>query len=183
MHIDKSLLTCHVNNCFGRKTLHKARENISGIMFALSLSSLHFWHPLQPPEWQVALYQTMSRLEPQVNNWHRHDPWRTMHGLLHQSLFLFTRRATQSDVPPAQEVSVSLSVPKYVLTAFANIWMDYVSLQWLLRFFQALRRDRCVFSLYLSNPTHWWLNGDKATWRNVSRIPAPLKLNETPNWH
>lgn len=31
--------------------------------------------------WQVALCETMSSFESEVNNWHRHDPWRTMRSL------------------------------------------------------------------------------------------------------
>lgn len=39
--------------------------------------------------WQVAhLSHNVSLLEPGVNNWHRHDPWPTMHCLF-SVLFLF----------------------------------------------------------------------------------------------
>lgn len=119
MHIHKNPLNFPYKPQFWRKVSCTEQENKSGIMFALSLSSLHFWHAQQPPDWRVALYQTMSRLEPQVNNWHRHDPWHTMHGLLHQVCFCL--RAVHSLTSRLHKKSVSFSVSKNVLTGLQTL--------------------------------------------------------------
>lgn len=80
-------------------------------MFALSVSSCFsgMRSSSKCDKWPV--YQTMSSLEPEVNNWHRHDPWRTMLWLL---LFLFTRRANQPNVRLHAKLSVSIC-PEQVL--------------------------------------------------------------------
>lgn len=158
MHTRKHINSIH-NNCFCRI---KAGHEEGNILYLLAPGCITGMHS-NPKVWQVALYETMSRLEPQVNNWHRHDTWHTMHWLLR--LDCFCLRAKQASLTSASthKKSVTLSVPWSVWSdfLFCLTFSSLVDLAMCIEVrtkanFQTLRQlsDRCVFAQYQCFKSH-----------------------------